>query len=208
MARTKVTIVDYGMGNLLSVSNAFEFLGVECAASSDPFIVRSADILVLPGVGSFFKAMERLTASGLSEALKESVLVRKRKILGICLGMQLLAEAGTEDGNCRGLGIIPGKVERFSKAEIGEFKLPHIGFNRVFAPAGSILLGDLASGADFYFVHSYRMLIEDRCGVCGTSNYGVEFMASYERENVFAAQFHPEKSQTNGLKLLRNFLSA
>lgn len=204
----RVVIVDYGMGNLWSVQSALRYLGVEPVVSGDPIVVAGADALILPGVGSFRKAMQALQAGGLVEVLSEVVLGRKRKVLGICLGMQLFAEQGTEDGESPGLGFIPGTVERFTREELGSLKLPHIGFNQVIASPRSRLFQGVASPADFYFVHSYRLLPTALPGEPSFCPYGIDFMAAYEHENIFATQFHPEKSQTNGLKLLKNFLSA
>lgn len=176
--------------------------------SSDPTTVSEADALILPGVGSFRNAMQALEAQGLAKALREAVKGKKRKILGICLGMQLFAERGTEDGDCPGLGFIPGLVDRFSREELGPLKVPHIGFNHVSASPQSRLFNGIISPADFYFVHSYRLLATALPGLPGLCHYGIEFLAGYEHENIFATQFHPEKSQTNGLRLLSNFLAA
>ena len=205
---SRVVIVDYGMGNLWSVRSALRFLGVEAIVSDDPAVVVAADTILLPGVGSFRKAMESLETQRLAPAITEAVLGRGCKILGICLGMQLLAERGTEDGEAAGLGFIPGTVERFTRDELGPLKVPHIGFNAVSAPSQSRLFAGIASPADFYFVHSHRLLAANLPGDCGLCRYGVDFLAAYEHQNIFATQFHPEKSQTNGLRLLKNFLSA
>lgn len=202
----RVVIVDYGMGNIWSVRSALSYLGVEPIVSGDPATVASADTLILPGVGSFRKAMEALKTRGLADALAVAVLGRRRKIMGICLGMQLFAERGTEDGMCDGLGFFAGSVERFASEEVGGLKVPHIGFNHVTPPTQSQLFRGLSSPADFYFVHSYRLLSADLPGHKALCRYGVEFLAAYECENIFATQFHPEKSQTNGLKLLSNFI--
>jgi glutamine amidotransferase len=206
MTPSRATIVDYGMGNLWSVHSALNFLGAVAEVSDDPTVVAKAECLVLPGVGSFKKAMERLDESGLSDAILEAVSVRKRKILGICLGMQLMAERGTEDGDCAGLGLISGVVEKFYESDLNGNKLPHIGFNRVEFHSSTPLFSGLGSGADFYFVHSYRLPSGNpfSSAVC---SYGADFTAVLERDNIYATQFHPEKSQTNGLKLLSNFLS-
>ena len=205
---SRVTIVDYGMGNLWSVANAIHYLGAETEICKSPEKIRNAEVLLLPGVGSFFRAMDRLRATGLAEALMEAVVVRKRKILGICLGMQLMAEQGVEDGESRGLGWIPGKVERFSPLDLGKLKLPHIGFNRVTGNAQSRLFDELGPAPDFYFVHSFRLLPVPSSGHASVCHYGVDFLAAYEQENIYGVQFHPEKSQTNGLRLLKNFLTA
>jgi glutamine amidotransferase len=203
----KVTIVDYGMGNLWSVASALHYLGAECDFSKDPRSIAQADILLLPGVGSFRKAMQVLASTGIADAVREAVTVRRRKILGICLGMQLFAESSTEDGPSDGLGLIPGRIERFPAAELGGLKVPHIGFNWVSSMNESALFAGLEGGGDFYFVHSYRLKHEGQPGCAGICRYGEDFVAAYTSENVHATQFHPEKSQTNGLRLLTNFLA-
>ena len=203
----RVTIVDNGMGNLWSVANAIQYLGAETEVCENPDKILKAEVLILPGVGSFFRAMERLRATGLADALLEATFVRKRKILGICLGMQLMAEQGAEDGESHGLGWIPGKVERFSSLDLGKLKLPHIGFYRVTANAQSRLFRQLGPAVDFYFVHSFRLLPVPSSGHASLCQYGTDFLAAYEQENIYCVQFHPEKSQTNGLRLLNNFLA-
>ena len=204
----EVIIVDYGMGNLWSVQSAIRYLGGKPVLSGEPSVIAGADTLILPGVGSFRKAMQALVKKGLVDALNEAVQVRQRKILGICLGMQLFAEKGTEDGGCAGLGFIPGIVERFSQEELGILKLPHIGFNSVSANSESKLFCSMGQQVDFYFVHSYRLLATQMPGNFSMCHYGIDFLAGFEHQNIFATQFHPEKSQTNGLHLLKNFLSA
>ena len=201
-----VVIVDYGMGNIWSVFSALRYLGVEPTVSGDHNVVKSANTLVLPGVGSFRKAMETLKVKGLADALGEAVLIKRRKILGICLGMQLFADRSSEDGLCDGLGFFGGAVERFTPKEVGGLKVPHVGFNVVIPPAQSGLFKGVSSAADFYFVHSYRLLPSGLSGYETLCRYGVEFLAAYEQENIYATQFHPEKSQTNGLRLLANFI--
>lgn len=206
MTQKTVTIVDYGMGNICSVASAFDYLGCELLITGDPDSVAGADILVLPGVGSFRKAMASLRERKLDSALLHAVLNRKRKILGICLGMQLLGDRGFEDGDTPGLGLIPARVERFSTDEVHGSKIPHVGFNSVNVPPGSRLMAGLAAKADFYFVHSYRMLPDGLPGLAANCVYDIEFLAAYEQANIFATQFHPEKSQSNGLLLLKNFI--
>jgi len=203
-----IVVVDYGMGNIWSILSALDFLGASAIVSSDPSVIVNADALLLPGVGSFRLAMQQLQKRELDEAIKEAVTVKNRKILGICLGFQLLGESSTEDGSRAGLGIIPTKVERFNPEELSGRKLPHIGFNEVLLPSESGYFAGFSGSADFYFVHSYRMLPGLLPGTKAICNYGVDFLAAYQNENVFGAQFHPEKSQPNGLKLLDNFLSA
>ncbi len=208
MTNQKITIVDYGMGNLWSVLSALRYLGCNPVTSSDPDEIARADSLLLPGVGSFRNAMIALQQKGIDQAINEAVQIKGRKILGICLGMQLLGLSSSEDGDTLGLGFIKGSVDKFKLGEIGANKLPHIGFDLVRSQPGSRLFNHLQQAADFYFVHSYRMLPTGLNGTTATCCYGIEFLAAYEQDNIFATQFHPEKSQTNGLILLRNFLAA
>jgi len=206
MSHQKLVIIDYGMGNLWSVVSAFRYLGIEPEISSDPDLVLSSNALILPGVGSFRKAMEVLQKSHLDEAIGEAVKVKGSSILGICLGMQLLGNHGTEDGNTKGLGLVSNPVEKFTGQELGKNKLPHIGFNSVAFSEREGLFRDLPENSDFYFVHSYRMLpdgLNARTAIC---HYGTKFLAAFEIDNICGTQFHPEKSQTNGLTLLNNFL--
>lgn len=204
--KTHVTVVDYGMGNICSVINAFDHLGCEVSVASDPDRVANANILILPGVGSFRVAMASLRERKLDIAISHAVKERGKKILGICLGMQLLADKGLEDGETIGLGLISTEVQRFSFEEVRGSKIPHVGFNGVTSPSASRLMAGIATNADFYFVHSYRMLPKGLPGVVINCNYGVDFLAAYEHDNIFATQFHPEKSQSNGLLLLKNFI--
>ena len=203
----KLVIIDYGMGNLWSVKSALRYLGADPVISSDTSTIANADVLILPGVGSFQNAMNKLESQGIVDSLNEAVLGRKRKILGICLGMQLFAQKGTENGECNGLGFIPGVVDRFNFKELGKLKTPHVGFNRVSYSPDSVLFNGMGLDSDFYFVHSYRLLRNGLSGEVASCEYGEDFVAAYEHENIFATQFHPEKSQTNGLRLLSNFLA-
>lgn len=206
MSTTNITVIDYGMGNLWSVLSALRYLGSNPIITSDPDQIISAEALLLPGVGSFRKAMTALQANGLDQAIVEAVQSRGTKILGICLGMQLLGTSSTEDGNTIGLGLIPAEVDRFTIKEVGANKIPHIGFDVVQSETNWPLFKGLKNTSDFYFVHSYRLLPSAISGNCAICNYGVDFLAAYEKNNIFATQFHPEKSQTNGLILLKNFL--
>ena len=208
MSKVEVTIIDYGMGNIWSVKSALKYLNCDVAVTSDPSSIKDAKVLLLPGVGSFRKAMASLQKSQLDEAILESVQKNGNKILGICLGMQLLGKKSSEDGETLGLGLIPANVEEFAPKEVGSHKIPHIGFNQVVSSGSGKLFQGLPKNPDFYFVHSYRMLTNGLSGIYATCRHGIDFLAAYENENVFATQFHPEKSQTNGLILLRNFLAA
>ncbi len=201
-----VTIVDYGMGNLRSVRNAISFLGFESTVTSDPAAVRASAKLVLPGVGSFRRAMENIRQRGLDEALRAAVVDRGAPVLGICLGMQLLAGYGHEDGGAAGLGWIRGEVVPF-RFEDKEVRIPHIGFNSAWTAApGSRVFGPLERPTDFYFVHSFHVRCEDERDVALWCDYHGRFCAGVERGNVFGTQFHPEKSQANGLAVLHRFL--
>jgi glutamine amidotransferase len=206
MIPPNITVIDYGMGNLWSVMSALRYLGSNPIISNDPNKVVNADALLLPGVGSFRKAMTSLQRNGLNEAIVEAVHSKGTKILGICLGMQLLGTSSTEDGNTIGLGLIPTEVDKFSFKEVGANKIPHIGFDIVQSESDWGLFKGIKNAADFYFVHSYRLLPTALSGNCAICNYGIDFLAAYEKNNIFATQFHPEKSQTNGLMLLKNFL--
>lgn len=198
-----ISIVDYGMGNLRSIQNALTYIGVDSRITGSPDEILKSEKLILPGVGSFRVAMENLKRKGLLPALNKAVLEQKIPVLGICLGMQLLAEQGEEDGPTKGLGWIPGEVKHFPKKD--KIKVPHIGFNTVSFKSEDILFSGLNNCADFYFVHSYHMICRDPYNVSSWSKYGEEFVAGVHHENIFGTQFHPEKSQSNGLRVLKNF---
>jgi imidazole glycerol-phosphate synthase subunit HisH len=204
---TKVGVIDYGMGNIYSVVGAFEYIGASVDIVSDPDEISKYSTIVLPGVGSFRMGMEYLSNRGLDVAIIDSVLNQKAKILGICLGMHLMGSSGTEDGNTKGLGILPNKVERFKAGELAGNKLPHVGFNTIFFDKEERFFKGLPSLPDFYFIHSYRMLLDDTQQIYATCKYGVDFLAAIKVDNIYGVQFHPEKSQTNGLTLLKNFLT-
>lgn len=196
-----IAIVDYGMGNLRSVQKGFEHAGVpEVVVTSDREVVERADGIVLPGVGAFRDAAAHLRDSGLRgvilKAIDEGV-----PFLGICLGMQLLAAVGLEDGEWEGLGVLGGTCERLPAG----VKVPHIGWNTVAYPRPSRLFDGIAEGTAFYFVHSYRLKPADEGCIIGSVHYGVDFAAAVERDGVWAVQFHPEKSSSAGLALLGNF---
>ena len=199
-----ITIVNYKMGNIRSVVNALNYLGITSTVTSSPEEILQSEKLILPGVGSFFVAMENLKKLNLLEPLNEVALVLKRPVLGICLGMQLLADSGTEDGEIQGLGWIPGHVRRL-EFQNPTYRIPHTGFNSVqFGKRKSILYQSLEECADFYFVHGYHLECDNEY-VSGRVNYHESFVASIERDNIYGTQFHPEKSQANGLLVLRNF---
>jgi len=198
-----IIIVDYGMANLRSVQKAFEKVGAAAEITSDPERVRRADKVVLPGVGAFKDAIAKLRESGLGEAVTESIGAGK-SFFGICLGLQLLFERGLEDGIHTGLGVLPGDVVPFS--ESAGVKVPHMGWNTLnIKRAGCPMLKGLPEGAAFYFVHGYYATPSDVNLAIAEADYPSPFCAAVWRENVFATQFHPEKSQAMGQVLLRNF---
>jgi glutamine amidotransferase len=202
-----IAVVDYGMGNTQSVANAVNYLGHDCFLTNDPDSISRADALILPGVGSFNKASKFLKESGIFEAIRENVIGRGRKILGICLGFQLLTNSSTEDGLSDGLGFIDGDIKEFSEMSSDQIKIPHVGFNNVKLPSSNNLFMNLEPELDFYFIHSYRLLPQKVSGEKAICEYGDEFVAAYQNGNIYGTQFHPEKSQTNGLRLLNNFLN-
>jgi glutamine amidotransferase len=198
----RIAIIDYRMGNLRSVEKGFEHAGVSGVdVTDDPAKVRSADGIVLPGVGAFRDAAANLRESGLREVVLERI-ADGAPFLGICLGLQLLADVGLEDGEWEGLGVIPGTCERLQSG----VKIPHMGWNTVEYPRESPLFAGIPAGSAFYFVHSYRIVPASSQGVIGETEYGARFVSAVQRDdNVFAVQFHPEKSSTLGLALLANF---
>jgi glutamine amidotransferase len=196
-----ITIVNYGMGNLTSARMALEHVGAEVELTSDPERVAAAEALVLPGVGAFPKAMRELRARGLEEPIREF----KGPLLGICLGMQLLFESSSEMGGETGLGLLGGTVDRLAT---GSLKLPQIGWNEVAWRGGSALSDGLPPRAAMYHVHSYAVRPTDPTVVAGTAHYGEEFVSAVSQGNLFGVQFHPEKSSTDGLRLLENFVTA
>lgn len=201
-----IAIVDYGMGNIGSVMNALAFLGAESELTAEPGRILGADKVILPGVGAFGAAMQKLEAIGLVPVLREAAMERGIPFLGICLGMQLLAESGDEHGSCSGLGLIPGRVRHINDRVSG-VRVPHIGFNSLVHRRDSILLHGLEQGRDFYFVHSYQFEALDEYVAAVVEYEGVELTAVVELGSVFGVQFHPEKSQSNGLDLLSNFIA-
>jgi len=202
-----ITIVDYGMGNLRSVTNALKTLGAPARISSKPQDVASAERLILPGVGAFGSAMQELESRGLLEPVR-SHAVSGKPFLGICLGLQLLFEWSEEGGRVKGLGLLKGTVRRF--ADSPERKVPHMGWNQVKRTSAppSALVNGLADGSFFYFVHSYYAEPQDRSIVQLETDYGVAFPAMIASGSIAATQFHPEKSQTAGLALLKRFAAA
>ena len=197
-----IAIIDYQMGNLRSVQKGFEKVGYAATITSSPAELAAADKIVLPGVGAFDDAMAELRHRDLVGPIRDTIASGK-PFLGICLGLQLLFDVGYEGGEHEGLGILRGKVVRFNLPH--EFKVPHMGWNRGRFVQPSPILQGLDDGTYFYFVHSYYGVPEDPGVVAIQSDYGHPFCAAVWKDNLFATQFHPEKSQAKGLKLLKNF---
>jgi len=199
----RVVVVDYGAGNLRSVAKALERSGVGVQVTADPAVVRRADGVVLPGVGAFDDAVRSLAASGLDDAVRESI-ASGRPYLGLCLGLQVLFDESDEHGVSAGFGLLRGRVERFSKHdEDGSLlRVPHIGWNEVEFGGTHPMCEGLPERDVYYFVHSYRPVPVDEACVVGRTRYGGPFAAAVARSNVFAVQFHPEKSQRAGKRLL------
>jgi glutamine amidotransferase len=200
--RGTVTIVDYGMGNLRSVQKAFERLGLRAEITDCPERVLNAERLVVPGVGAFGDAICELERRNLVKPILRFI-ESGRPFLGICLGLQLLFEKSYENGIHKGLGILRGDVVRFELSS--EYSIPHMGWNQVRQECPNPLMREIPDESFFYFVHSYYVVPADPEVVAGTTEYGFRFCSMIRQDNVFATQFHPEKSQSLGLKLLRNF---
>ncbi|MBK9991772.1 MAG: imidazole glycerol phosphate synthase subunit HisH [Verrucomicrobia bacterium] len=198
-------VINYGMGNLASVGRAFEECGANVSISEDPRDLDSAERIVLPGVGAFPDGMRNLIKAGWPEKLREVLRNPEVKLLGICLGMQLLAEVGHEVAVTPGLGFIPGTVKRFIPLN-GE-RVPHVGWNEINAAQPHPLLHTLPEGTDFYFVHSYHFEASRPKDVLATTQYCGKFNAVVASGNIFGTQFHPEKSSKQGFQLIRNFLA-
>ncbi|HHW20298.1 MAG TPA: imidazole glycerol phosphate synthase subunit HisH [Thermodesulfovibrio thiophilus] len=198
-----IALIDYGMGNIKSVSKALETTGTDVKITQSPEDIRNAKAIVLPGVGAFRDCMKNLSKLELISVIKEQIL-KGKPYLGICLGMQILFTESEEFGLCKGLDIFKGKVVRFQLSQ--GYKIPHMGWNTVKFHKKSRLLEEIKDNSYFYFVHSYYVSPEDSKVVAGVTDYGVEFTSMIIHENIFATQFHPEKSQKTGLTLLRNFV--
>lgn len=198
-----VAIIDYDAGNIKSVQKAIEYLGEEVIITRDAEVILNASRVILPGVGAFGDAMEKLHKYNLVDVIRE-VVKREIPFLGICLGLQLLFETSDETPGVQGLGILKGKIKRIP--DNGELKIPHIGWNSLSFPNKGRLYEGISQESYVYFVHSYYLDAEDKDIVVATTEYGTTIHASVEQGNVFACQFHPEKSSSVGLKILDNFL--
>ncbi len=199
-----IGVVSFGMGNIGSVCNALEHLGHTPLIASAPEDLDKADRIILPGVGAFPAAMTRLSTSGFLDALNDQVREKGKPVLGICLGMQLLAETGTEFGDCAGLGWISGRVEIIPRGS-SDLRLPQIGWNELVLKDNAQLFANIEGDTSCYFVHSYQLLPTDPSDIVATVDYGGPVTAAVQRDHIFGAQFHPEKSARVGLAVLDNF---
>ena len=195
----RIAIVDYGVGNLKSVTNAMDYLGLKTCITSDRKELELADAIILPGVGAFPDAADKLRSTGLDQVLINQA--ERKPILGICLGMQLLLDRGEEVRECAGLGLVPGSVHKIETS----LKLPHIGWNSLSFPNPSPLFAGVEEGSYVYFVHSFCAVADDPATVIAQTDYGVPVTAAVQKGNVYGCQFHPEKSGEVGLQILRNF---
>ena len=204
-----VTIVDYQSGNISSVINSFNEVAkgkVHLEVTSDIKKIESSDKIVLPGQGSFKSCVDSLNnISGLVETLKEFVIINNKPLLGICVGLQMFADVGYEEAETKGLGWIPGKVSKIDNQN-GKFKLPHIGWNEIEIQKESKIFKDIKNKSHMYFVHSYEFIPEDKSVISATTDYSSKIVCSIEIDNLFGTQFHPEKSDKNGLKSIENFI--
>ncbi|MBI80498.1 MAG: imidazole glycerol phosphate synthase subunit HisH [Gammaproteobacteria bacterium] len=201
-----VGVVDFGMGNIQSVINGFEAIGKEVKKISSPSELSDLHGIVLPGVGAFAQGMESLKRLGFDEYLYNEVVIKNKPFLGICLGLQLLATSGSEHGEHEGLNWISGKVELMKvNSSNKKVRIPHIGWNNIKNLSENTFFKDIKENPDFYFVHSYSFVPQDKSVITSLCNHGDDFVSSIQKGNIIATQFHPEKSQVNGLKLLKNW---
>lgn len=198
-----IVIVDYNMGNILSVQNMLKKIGYQAIITSDAEVVNKAEKIILPGVGAFDRAMKNIESLGLLEVLNYKALKEKVPILGICLGMQLLTKS-SEEGQLPGLGYIYGHTQKFVFSDTN-WKIPHMGWNEVKPRISATLFKNLDSDSRFYHVHSYYVVCENDNDIAATTSYGIDFTSSIEIDNIFGTQFHPEKSHKFGKQLLSSF---
>ena len=205
-----VTIVDYKSGNISSVINSFKEVAkgkVNIEVTSDPNKIKSSDKVVLPGQGSFKSCVDALNnINGLVDTLNEFVVTNKKPLLGICVGLQMFADIGYEESETQGLGWISGKVSKIDNQN-GKFKLPHIGWNQINLVKASKIFQNIENNSHMYFVHSYEFIPEDKNVISATINYSSDIVCAVEKENIFGTQFHPEKSDKIGLKIIENFIN-
>ena len=209
MKQKEVAIIDYGMGNIHSLRSALNYLGLNSQVTDKEKVILEASHIFLPGVGSYKKAMEIVKKKNLDIILRKAVLDLDIKLFGICLGMQLLGSYSDEDNGSEGLNLIPNKISKF-EVDSSEFKIPHIGFNKIMINQAceNSIFKDLKDESYFYFVHSHKMEISPTLEVSTTSFHGEKFISAFQESNISGTQFHPELSQSNGMKVLSNFLDS
>ena len=205
-----ITIVDYNSGNISSVINSFTEVAkdkVNIEVTSDLNKIKSSDKVVLPGQGSFKSCVKALNSiNGLVDTLNDFAISNKKPLLGICVGLQMFADVGYEETETRGLGWVPGKVSKIDNQD-GKYKLPHIGWNQINLVKDSRIFKDIENNSHMYFVHSYEFIPEDKSVISATTDYSSNIVCSVEKENIFGTQFHPEKSDKMGLKIINNFIN-
>jgi len=199
-----IVVIDYGTGNLKSVANALKLFGEEVKISNKKEDIINSERIVLPGVGTFFEGMKNLRELDIIDTLNEEVIKKKKPFLGICLGMHLLATRGFEGGICNGLNWVPGEVKRFELKE--NLRIPHMGWNNISLKKESSLFENIPKNKDYYFVHCFHFIPDLKEYIVATCDYGIEFVSAIQKDNIFATQFHPEKSHQNGLRILKNFI--
>jgi len=200
-----ITIIDYGLGNIVAFVNLFKRLNIPVSAARTADELKGAEKIILPGVGAFDQAMQLLDQSGMRPTLDELVLDKRKPVLGICVGMQILGNS-SDEGVLSGLGWIQGQVRKLKPAEAGDrLRLPHMGWNDVHPVVKNPLFNQLESDAQFYFLHSYYVQCEENADVLATSSYGIDFSCAVNSRNIYGVQFHPEKSHHYGTRLLKNF---
>lgn len=201
-----IVLIDNGMGNIGSIVNKLKNNGEEVIVSSDPSDLSSADRFILPGVGSFDNAMKEISKNDMNDILYEEVIRNSKPILGICLGIQVMSNS-SEEGSLPGLGLLNARVKKFHfPNDVPHLKIPHMGWNTVSLHKDCVLFDSMDPDAEFYFTHSYHLEVEDPDIVVGTTHYGYDFPSVIQKDNIYAVQFHPEKSHKYGMKLLQNFL--
>ncbi len=203
----KIGLINYGVGNIKSIYNAFKYLGISISIIENPLDLKKFDKIILPGVGSFKYCMERIEKKNFDSEIINYVNSQKF-LLGICVGMQMLCKYSSEDGHKNGFNFFDDSVEKFNLNEVKDKEIPHIGFNSVIHNRASKLFKDFEHNPDFYFIHSYRVKSQKKNDSYSYFNYGEKFVSAIEKENIFGVQFHPEKSQLNGIKLFYNFARA